>query len=41
MDRAFMLILKDFLSLWLGKNSSLTETSMFKARAARVPMDGT
>ena len=40
MDRAFTLILEDFLSLWLEKKSSLTETSMFKARAARVPMDG-
>ena len=41
MTRAFTFIVEDFLSLWLGKNASLTETHIVEARAARVPMDGT
>ena len=41
MYRTFTLIVKDFLCLWLGKNSALTETPMVEARAARVPIDGT
>ena len=41
MARAWTLTAENFLFLCLGKNSSLTETSMVKARTAKVGTDGT
>ena len=36
MNRAFTLIVENFVSLWLGKNSSLTEIPMVKARPVKL-----